>query len=305
MEVYIDLLFMVNLCLNGWALWLVSTLVGQRLRWCSLLLSASLGAVYGLGLVTPWAAWFVHPISKLTLALIMLQVAFRPRLLVRLFQLFGLFLLVSFATAGCILGIYSLVHSEQSLSGALAWGQLPPWVLIVAMLGLCLGSHRLINLLENRLVHVANRASISFELDGKVLCLTGLVDSGNQLTDPIGGRPVAIVSLAAVADALPEAMVSLALSDQLFEEKLEGLAENPWAGRIRFIPYHSIGRKAGVLPGFRVDKVKITVQSVTREAENVILAVCAQPLSEQGEYQALIPLRLLPIVAKSTQEVRS
>lgn len=302
MAVYVDLLFAVNLALNCWALWLSSVLIGHRLQLGSLLLSASLGAVYALGLVTPWAHLFTHPAGKLLLAVAMVVIAFRPHLVMRVLSLTGLFLVVSCLTAGCVLGIYGLINNGQS--GTLAYGQLPLWVLALAVVALALGSQRVISLLENRLVHVANRADLTFQLDGRVVHLTGLVDSGNQLADPLGGRPVAVVSLAALADVLPEEIVALASSDSPWEQSLVGLAEHAWAGRVRFIPFRSVGRRSGMLLGFGVDQVAVSSAAGCRETENVVLALSRDPLSDQDAYQVLIPLRLLP-AARSVQEVPS
>lgn len=302
MDVYIDLLFLVNFLLNGWALWLTSTLIGHKLRWQSLILSSALGAIYGLGMVTPWAIYFSHPCSKLLLALVMIQLAFRSRPVLRLLQLSGLFLLVSFTTAGCALGVQALLSQQNLGGGVLAYGQLPFWVLLLAAIFLGVGSHRVISLVENRLVHVANRASISCCLEGGQLSLVGLVDSGNQLVDPFGGRPVVIVSLEAVSRLLPAEAISLVGSEQLTTESLNSLAGNPWIARIRFIPYHSVGRKSGVLLGWRVDQATICTTHGRRTTDNVILAVSGHALSERGAYQALIPQRLLPAATKPTEE---
>lgn len=304
MEVYIDLLFLVNFLLNTWALWLTSLLAGQLSNWRRLALAAALGAIYGLGMVTPWAAYFSHPLAKLLLAATMVQIAHNPRVMLRLLQLSGLFLLVSFATAGCALGVQALLTAQGGISGGtLSYGQLPFWVLLIAALMLAIGSRRVINLLENRLVHVANRARIDLALEGGQVTLDGLIDSGNQLTDPFGGRPVMVVALAAVAHLLPEEVVALALSDQVSDACLNTLDGQAWLARVRFIPYHSVGRKSGVLLGWRVDQATIATDQGMRTVENVIMALSGHALSEQGAYQALIPQRLLPAVTRSTEEV--
>ncbi len=304
MEVYIDLLFLVNFLVNAWALWLTSVLCGQRPKWLKLTLAAALGAIYGLGMVTPWAAYFAHPLGKLLLAGIMVRIAYSPGLMLRLLQLCGLFLLVSFTTAGCALGVQTLLTAQGGISGgSLSYGQLPGWVLLLAAILLGIGSKRVISLLENRLVHVANRASVSLALDGGQVSLDGLVDSGNQLTDPFGGRPVMVVALEAVADLLPEAVVSLALSDQVSDAALTTLGGQAWLARIRFIPYHSVGRKSGVLLGWRLDQATITTRQGVRTVENVVMALSGHALSEQGAYQVLIPQRLLPALTRPTEEV--
>ncbi|MGI6357615.1 MAG: sigma-E processing peptidase SpoIIGA [Bacillota bacterium] len=302
MDVYVDLLFLVNLGLNGWALWLSSSLIGQKLSWQRWLLSSALGAVYGLGIVTPWATFFSHPGCKLVLAGWMVQIAFQPSLVWRLLRLSGLFILVSCLTAGCVLGVQTLLGGGFP-GGSLAYGGLPLWVLPAAVLVTGLTSKRMINLLENRLVHVTNQASISFSLNGTETSLNGLVDSGNQLVEPFAGRPVVIISLEAVAHLLPDDVVTLIASGSLQPEALNNLAAQPWVARLRFIPYHSVGRRSGVLLGWRVDRATITVGSAVNTAENVVLAIADHSLHEQGAYQALIPERLLPVVNQTTQEV--
>ncbi len=301
-DVYVDLLFLINLGLNSWALWLTASLIGQKLRWQRCLLSGAFGAVYGLGMVTPWANIFAHPGCKLLLAAWMVQIAFQPRLLRRLLQLAGLFIVASCITAGGVMGVQTLVGGGFP-GGSLAYGRLPLWVLLLAVLVVGLSSHRVINLLENRLVHVANQASISFCLNGSSVALCGLVDSGNQLIAPFSGRPVVIASLEAIAHSLPEEVVSLISSDSLPPESLDSLTAHPWVARLRFIPYHSVGRRSGVLLGWRLDQITVIADSGIRTTDNVVLAIANHTLHDQGAYQALIPQRLLPVVNKSTQEV--
>ena len=65
--------------------------------------------------------------------------------------------------------------------------------------------------------------------------LRGLIDTGNTLSDTISNDPVSIIDRASVR--------------RLTEEKKPE--------RFRYISYHSIGKKEGVMPAFRLDKMQI------------------------------------------------
>ncbi|HHW99101.1 MAG TPA: hypothetical protein GX738_05665, partial [Firmicutes bacterium] len=54
---------------------------------------------------------------------------------------------------------------------------------------------RFLGSLENRLVHVANSAHLRAHLGEIEIELEALVDSGNQLVEPLTGRPVVVVTL--------------------------------------------------------------------------------------------------------------
>ncbi len=297
MAVYVDLLFLVNFTLNAWALWVTALLTGALRRRASLVLASVCGAIYAFGALTPWAPLFLHPLSKLALALVMIYVAFRPRVIGKTLHLLAWFLLVCFATAGVILGLYNLLLDKEVQRNMLAWGDLPLWVMGLALTILYGSGSRFLGALENRLVHVANSAQVRARFGEMEIELEALVDSGNHLVEPLTGRSVVVVALSAVSQLLPSEIAALSQAGTNWEAQLDQLAANEWAQRLHFVPFHAVGSDQGVLLGVRADYVDVVCNGRTRRVKGAILAISPVDLSKSNDYQALVPLRLLPTKA--------
>ncbi len=150
----------------------------------------------------------------------------------------------------------------------------------VVIIRLCLVP--LYNYLERRSLY----HSFTIRVEDRTAETVGLLDTGNVLFDPISNYPVIVVQYSAVKELLHERI------REIFEKNLEGDLENVyqgfkeanWVSRMRLIPFSSLGKEKGMLLGFKADGVTIG----SRCLENVIVAVYSKPLSESGEYAALI-----------------
>lgn len=293
MRVYVDLLVAVNMALNVWALWGTACLAGLKLNVTRLLAAAAVGALYALGMLTPWSKFFVHGLSKLFLAILMIQMAFCPRHWSQLLHLLAIFLLICFATAGFVLGLYTFLLDRRVMGDSLTLGELPSWVLGLAMLLLATTGWRMLTRLENRLVHVANEAQLRVCIGEQAFQLTALVDSGNQLMDLLSGRPIVVASLSAIQHLLPEIIVDSAQIASTGGAKLEELAANDWAQRVHFVPFRT-ANSTSIMLGIRTDRLEITCLGQVRQTKGVVLALSPQQLSTNNSYQALLPVRLLP-----------
>jgi stage II sporulation protein GA (sporulation sigma-E factor processing peptidase) len=196
-----------------------------------------------------------------------------------------------------VLGLSTFLLDKKTQTSMLAWGDLPLWVLGLALVVLYLTGGRFLGSLENRLVHVANNAQLRAIIDDVEIELTALVDSGNQLVEPLSGRPVVVVALSAISDLLPPEIVALSCSESIWEAKLDALAASNFVHRLHFVPFHAVANDSGVLLGVRVDYLEITCNGRTQKASGITLAISPVDLSADDNYQALVPLRLLPTKA--------
>lgn len=114
----------------------------------------------------------------------------------------------------------------------------------------------------------AVRVKMTLFWEGRSVCAQGFVDTGNQLREPLTGRPVSI------------------LSKELAEELL---GEN-WELRTGFfvIPYHSIGREAGWLRAVAVDRMLVEQEGAVIELRKPVLAICEDRLSMQERNQVIL-----------------
>ena len=84
----------------------------------------------------------------------------------------------------------------------------------------------------------------------------GLIDSGNQLYDPISKSPVMIVSIVGKESEIPADMLPLFENpDKLLQQ--EEITEYTWADRIRVIPYKVIGQNHQLLTAIKPDLLQI------------------------------------------------
>jgi stage II sporulation protein GA (sporulation sigma-E factor processing peptidase) len=136
----------------------------------------------------------------------------------------------------------------------------------------------------------------------KSVDLVGLLDTGNHLRDPIYGKPVLVSEYSAL-----KPLLSVHQADKL--GKLIDITEgNPVSTEneetavseiqfdddigeqinIMMIPYHSIGKKNGMMPAFTMNRIIIWDGKEEICNEKVIVAVSRNKLSRQNEYQVIL-----------------
>lgn len=130
---------------------------------------------------------------------------------------------------------------------------------------------------------------IDFGKEGKTVKLQALVDTGNQLRDPITGAPVLLLEEKAVKDALPEEVLSVG---QLPWQE----SPDPWVWLWKldpklmktfvFIPFRAIRQKSWLL-AVRPPKILILLDEGTVPIKATV-AFVKEVLSSEGEFQALL-----------------
>jgi stage II sporulation protein GA (sporulation sigma-E factor processing peptidase) len=103
--------------------------------------------------------------------------------------------------------------------------------------------------------------------DGEMVRVHGLVDTGNGLVDPISGKAAAI------------------LEEEVWN-KIEN-AKKP--EKYKIIPFHSIGKRNGILEGYEVERVRIRYGMTVKELTHVTIALSGGKLSAKGKYQMILP----------------
>ncbi len=117
--------------------------------------------------------------------------------------------------------------------------------------------------------------------------LKGLLDSGNQLTEPVTDRPVHIVDYDEICRLLSEAEIQEL--DSFLNMEISGRMQ----GNFLYIPYHSVGESRGVLPAMTLDSMEIKHGESARNTKKVLVAVSREAVSSGGKYQMILHPRIL------------
>lgn len=273
--IYIDSLFLLNLAVDYLILLAAGRLCAVRLQRGRYLLAALLGAVWAAATVLPGLTFLSAWPFKLAASGLMALIAYgtQPYPL----RCFLAFLGVSFAFGGA-------VWAASMLGGVSLTSGPTPVTLRVLLLALAL-TYAAVTLVFRGLTRRSTReiVPVFLGLQGRSVTLRALRDTGNELTDPMTGGRVLVATRAAVLPLLPQAAAAaLEHTDAL--EVFQALGAVPeLEGRVRLIPFVSVGASAGLLPALRPDLV--CVQG--RTEQGALIALSPTPLCPDGGYEAL------------------
>ncbi|MCL2703407.1 MAG: sigma-E processing peptidase SpoIIGA [Defluviitaleaceae bacterium] len=139
-------------------------------------------------------------------------------------------------------------------------------------------------------------AEVRVRMGNAETAFTALVDTGHSLYEPISGKPVVVAEYAALKPLFPQDLCALfeTTNCEDSENAANAFVSAGFASRFRLVPYHSVGKRGGLLTGFRPDEVMIG--GVPRD---VIIAVYNGLLSldgdSEGEKRALISPELTEV----------
>lgn len=245
-ELYVDSLFFLNFIMNLYLLILVDRSTFRTSTPGRMAAGAAAGAA---GCLFPFLGGsfgiLVSAAGTLAGTAGMLCLAFPVRSLRMFLKLLEKLFLYSFGLGGMLLFLVRLLPGARaqltSVPGLLGMGGLAFWLYYRC---------------RKQEEAACGLCSATLVRRGVRMKVEALVDSGNSLVEPISGKPVCVVDR------------------KVYETLWGGEAEG-----FRVIPYHSIGKKRGILPGYLLPRLELELEGLERIFENVYIAVSSGEIS--------------------------
>ncbi len=288
--VYVDTLFLINFGMDFISLWFAGKLMHLVRKRRSLLAAAFLGGIYGAAASVLTGNYSVSVLVGIAASVLLCYIAYREKMPKRRFIcLCALFYGISLLFGGMLTALYQLLArfftDKPDLYQLLIGGDAKAFFFFAAVLL----SVSIIGIAERFLSVDKNAKSVGVAVYSgrKRVALTGLVDSGNTLRDPLSGRAAIVVNAKAVEGVLPKDVLSLARSGGFDPEKLMGESRR----RIRIIPAESLGGNR-LLVGYIPDKMEIVTEKESYKIDAVLVIA---PKHEGGfnGFSAIVPSALL------------
>lgn len=291
MIIYAEYVFLENFVMNFIILSLTAKFSKHPTKKIKLLIASTISALYAFIIFFPSLHFLFSIIMKIACSMIIIVLAFTPYKFRDFFRLLGVFYLITLIFGGAAFAIFYFSNFKGIISNGIFYiTDISEKNIFIA----CGVGYILINFcwgyLQKQLSREKIFMNIKIEIDGTVAEVTGIVDTGNSLVDPISHYPVIIVEYDAIATLLPSNIQEIFSTSgkSNFAEIALLLNGSNWVTRFRMIPYSALGTENGMLLGFKPDYVYIQKDTDVKNVKNIIVAIYNRKLSKEGEYKALL-----------------
>lgn len=289
----------MNLLIDASLLLMTAWIRRQRVRAWRITASAAVGAAYVLMMFLPELSFLFTFLVKFLFSVVMLWIAFGYASLQNYLRNMGAFYMVNFAAAGGILGIHYLLQNSgevwsgiwYSASGGLGFSlevgsifTIIVFFIVVLWFKAVVSSRRAVERVESCL------AEVQVRIDETTVRCMGLVDTGNQLKDPLTRWPVMVMEASLWDQMLPESFLSRLAAEQADNLIMEWSDEDsfPWRDRLRLVPYRGINKGSQFMIALKPDEVSVVQEGRTVTTGRVLIGLDGGRLSMESAYRAII-----------------
>ena len=252
-ELYIDSVFFLNFIMNLYLLLLVDRSTLRIASAGRLIMGAAAGAVCVLlPLLTGGPGLLKLAAGAIAGTAGMLYITFSVRGFRMFLKLLERLAVYSFGMGGAMLFLIRLIPGLRGFLGSVPG--------VVGMGGLFF---LLFGRFQRELHKTDSLCRAVLSLQEKKIRTMALIDSGNSLFEPISGKPVCVIGR------------------EVFSELWEGTQEG-----FRAIPYHSIGKKRGILPGYLLPELILEAGDIKYRFADVYVAVSEEKISAEDSADA-------------------
>lgn len=278
MVIYGEFLFLENTVTGAVILILTGRLCGIRGSAGRVACGSILCGMYSFMLFAP-IHWLAALAAKGAFSAAVVKLSLKPDLGRPLVRATVCFYIVSCLMGGITIALmYAVKAPGMSANGSIYLYGITYLQIITGVLVSVIGILWLSDHLKEKLLRERQLVQVVVEADGRRFAMRGFRDTGNFLTEPVSGSPVAVAS--------PEA-----------GEKLLGvLSRQAVETRLCVVPYRAVGER-GILYGVRADRITIeTAPGKQITKENIVVAVSNRDFDLwQGtdRYELLLNERLM------------
>ncbi|PGT86577.1 sigma-E processing peptidase SpoIIGA [Bacillus sp. AFS040349] len=301
MSIYLDVIWLLNFSFDLFLLVLTAIALKRKIMKIRIILAALLGSSIVIMMFSPLAFISTHPLGKMSISILMVLLAFGFKRFRYFFHGLFTFYFVTFLVGGGMIGVHYFLQAEITyldgilMTNSTGFGHPISWLFVlIGFPVLWMFARNSLEGFEAKKIHYEQLVTVKIKVDSTQMTLKGLVDSGNQLFDPITRSPVMILDTQKVKDYIPEQLVHHALQDDVMKAMTDDQQEgHEWEHRVRIIPYRVVGKENQFLLGFKPDEVWIETNSEKIKVQKTIVGLNRTALSSEDEYQCIVHPKML------------
>lgn len=305
MTIYLDAVWLLNFFLDWMILMLTQTFSKSQNHRVRVMVGAIVASLLvPLNLFYPASLW-TTPIGKLIFSFIIVLTAFGFKNFRLFLRHILLFYFVSFAIGGGLFGLYYFLNEQIQVTNGVVityqsgFGDGVSWLFVIVGFPIVwwFTKKRLDNLVVQKMKY-DEMISVSICMENTIKETVALIDSGNQLVDPITKQPVVICDEAFMKNWFSDeewTLLKKASEDLCFDELPER-----WRDRFRLIPYHGVGGTSTFMIVLKPDWMQLTIKEQNLTINRVLIGLQFGQLAPDQSYHCLMHPHLLKAIAVDT-----
>jgi stage II sporulation protein GA (sporulation sigma-E factor processing peptidase) len=299
LSVYLDVIWALNLLFDSLLLYLSAIFLKRQIRIWRIIAGGFIGSLIIILSFTPLHTYSNHPISKLLFSVAMVLVVFGYKRLYFFIKALMTLYVTTFLIGGAIIGAHYFVQfdSEMSMKVMIAsvtgFGDPISWLFV--LLGFPVAWHfskRNIESMEMTKIQYDQIVNVTLKINTESFSFKGLVDSGNQLYDPLSKLPVMFVSIKNMAEGMAEPIIKMAADP---ESLILGNQEFPvdWQNKLRIVPCRVVGQEHQLIVAVKPDSIIIDTKGESYLCEKGLVSFTMQQLSADDAFQCIVHPKML------------
>ncbi|MBW8348622.1 sigma-E processing peptidase SpoIIGA [Bacillus sp. IITD106] len=294
MVVYLDIIWMLNLLIDSLLLWITSIFLKRTASPVRIILGGIFGSLIIIMAITPFSAFAANPLVKLAISIGMILTAFGYKNISVFFSNLLTFYFATFLMGGILIGVHYFLTFNMELKSAViiqnirGYGDPVSWLFLLGAFPIAWHfSKKRINAITISNIQYDVLMDVTIFINGIHFQLKGLIDSGNQLYDPITKTPVMIVSIHSIKEKLPSEVLDFANDKNDFYDSASSLPPE-WSSIMRLIPAKSLGKNNQLLSAFKPEKIEFFSEKGRTTVNKALVVFTSQTLSKDGSFQCII-----------------
>jgi len=244
MTIYLDVIFLENIFMDGIILFATGIIIKSKIKIIRILISAIIGSIYAILTYISTLGIFSNIIFKLILSIAMIYIAFNPRNIKSVVKQLIIFYLTSFTFGGVAFALLYFIRPEGIIfENGILTGTYPIEIIIM---GGILGFIIIVTAFKNIKGRISKKdilCDLKIRINNKDIYIKAIVDTGNFLKEPITKTPVIVVEKQELIGTIDDNIL-----DNL-DEIISGkdILLDEYALKMRVIPFTSLGKENGLL----------------------------------------------------------
>ncbi|MCM3689960.1 sigma-E processing peptidase SpoIIGA [Neobacillus niacini] len=299
MSVYLDVIWALNLLFDSLLLYLSAIFLKRPIVIWRLFAGGFIGSLIILFSFTSLNIYSNHPISKLLFSVVMVLVVFGYKRLSFFIKALMTLYVTTFLIGGALIGVHYFVQFDAEMStkvmiaNVMGVGDPISWLFV--LLGFPIAWHfskRNIEGMEMTKIQFDQIVNVTLRIHTESYTFKGLVDSGNQLYDPLTKLPVMFVSIKNILENVAEPVKKMAVDP---ESLILGNMEFPieWQNRLRIVPCRVVGQEHQLIVAVKPDSIMIDSKGGSYLCEKGLVSFTMQQLSADDAFQCIVHPKML------------